>query len=69
MTVEQPGISCSVASATSQSNEIWVEAEIRFADRVKSRATFRITPVGLISTGLMVAAIILSAAVRVRAAR
>jgi hypothetical protein len=68
MTVEQPGVGSRVAS-TGQSNEIWIEGEIRFADKVTSRATFRIAPAGLIATGLMVAAIILAAAVRARAAR
>jgi hypothetical protein len=69
MTVEQPDISREVVSPVSRFNEIRFEAEVCFADRVKARTTFRITPIGLISTGLMVAAIIVSAAVRIRAAR
>ena len=58
-----------VATPVNHPDEIRIEAEFRFADKVTARTSARVTPVGLICTGLMVAAIILSSAARVRAGR
>lgn len=49
--------------------EIRAEAEIRIGEKAVLRASARITPAGLVCAGLMVAAILLSTAAVVRAAR
>jgi hypothetical protein len=59
----------SVPHIANQSDEIRLEAKFCIADKVKAQATVRITPACLLSTGIMVAAIILAAAAKVRAAR
>ena len=58
-----------VTAALNHPEEIRVEAKFRFVDKMTARITVRVTPAGLICTGLMVMAIILSSAVHVRAAR
>jgi hypothetical protein len=58
----------SVPHTATQSGEIRMEAEFCIGERVKARTMVRVTPIALISTGVMVAAIILAAA-KVRAAR
>jgi hypothetical protein len=58
-----------VTTTLNHPEEIRIETEFRFGDKVTARTAVRITPAGLICTGLMVAVIILSSAARVRAAR
>jgi hypothetical protein len=58
-----------VTTAINHPEEIRMEAKFRFVDKVTARIAVRVTPAGLVCTGLMVAAIILSSAARVRAAR
>jgi hypothetical protein len=49
--------------------EIRLESAIRIGGKVAVRSRVRITPAGLVCAGLMVAAILLSTAALVRAAR
>ncbi len=58
-----------VTATLNHSEETKIETEFRFGDRVTARTAVRVTPSGLICTGLMVAVIILSSAARVRAGR
>jgi hypothetical protein len=57
------------APAMTHPEEIRTECEIRIGEKTVMRAAARITPAGLVCTGLMVAAILLSTAALVRAAR
>jgi hypothetical protein len=57
------------ADALAHPEEIRASAAFRVGDRISLTATLRMTPAGLVTAGVMIAAIILSVAGLVRAAR
>ena len=57
------------ASAQAHPEEIRAQVKLRLGKRSRLNATLRTTPAGLVSAGIMTAAIFLSIAALVRAAR
>ena len=57
------------ASASAHPEEIRAKVKLRLGKRSRLNATLRTTPAGLVSAGIMTAAIFLSIAALVRAAR
>ena len=57
------------AGALAHPEEIRASVAFRVGNRISLTATLRMTPAGLVTTGIMVAAIVLSVAGLVRAAR
>jgi hypothetical protein len=57
------------ASAPAHPEEIRAKVKLRFGKRSRLNATLRTTPAGLVTAGIMTAAIFLSIAAVVRAAR
>lgn len=57
------------ASAPAHPEEIRAKVKLRLGKRNRLNATLRLTPAGLVSVGIMTAAIFLSIAALVRAAR
>ena len=57
------------ASAPSHPEEIRASVDLRIGNSVSLKATVRTTPAGLVTAGVMVAAIVLSIAALVRAIR
>jgi hypothetical protein len=58
-----------VASAPAHPEEVRAKVKFRLGKRSRLNATLRTTPAGLVSVGIMTAAIFLSIAALVRAAR
>ena len=57
------------ARASAHPEEIRAKVKLRLGNRSRLNATLRMTPAGLVSAGIMTAAIFLSIAALVRAAR
>jgi hypothetical protein len=57
------------ASAPAHPEELRAKVKLRFGKRSQLNATLRTTPAGLVAAGIMTAAILLSIAALVRAAR